>query len=196
MWDWDITTGEALLSERWKAMLGYSNNEFTDNFSAWSAQIHPEDKPHVLSSLNDYLTNVSTNYAVEFRMHHKNGEWIWILARGIVVRRDAEGKPLRMIGSHSDITKRKESEVRCQLAASVFTSAREGILITDSDGCIIEINDTFSHIMGYSREEVLGKNPRIFQSARQSDEFYNGMWQALLEKNYWTGEVTDSRWSS
>ncbi len=193
MWDWDITTGEALLSERWKAMLGYSNNEFTDNFSAWSAQIHPEDKPHVLSSLNDYLTNVSTNYAVEFRMHHKNGEWIWILARGIVVRRDAEGKPLRMIGSHSDITKRKESEVRCQLAASVFTSAREGILITDSDGCIIEINDTFSHIMGYSREEVLGKNPRIFQSTRQSDEFYEGMWQALLEKNYWTGEIWNRR---
>jgi diguanylate cyclase (GGDEF)-like protein/PAS domain S-box-containing protein len=193
MWDWDITTGEVLLSERWKAMLGYGDSEFPNHVSAWSAQIHPEDKPFVLSSLDDYLTNVSTNYAVEYRMHHKNDEWIWILGRGIIVRRDAEGKPLRMVGSHSDITERKRSEAKIQLAASVFTSAREGILITDTDGCIIEVNDTFSHIMGYSRKEVLGKNPRIFQSARQSDEFYNGMWQALLEKNYWTGEIWNRR---
>ena len=193
MWDWNIATGEALLSERWKSMLGYSDSEFPNQATAWLDQIHPEDKSIVLSSLNDYLTNVSTNYAVEFRMYHKGGEWIWILARGIVVRRDDKGLPLRMIGSHSDITERKRSEAKIQLAASVFTSAREGILITDVDGNIIEINDTFSLIMGYSREEVKGKNTRIFQSDRQSNEFYKAMWQALLENNHWTGEIWNRR---
>jgi diguanylate cyclase (GGDEF)-like protein/PAS domain S-box-containing protein len=193
MWDWDITTGEALFSQRWKAMLGYSDSEFLNLASAWSAQIHPEDKSNVLSCLNDYLTNTSTNYAVEFRMRHKNGQWIWILARGLVVCRDDEGKPLRMIGSHSDVTERKQSEAKYQLAASVFTAAHEGILITNADGNIIEVNDTFSHITGYSREEIIGKNPRIFQSGRQSGEFYKVMWQDLLEYNHWTGEIWNRR---
>lgn len=193
MWDWDITTGEALFSQRWKAMLGYSDSEFPNLASAWRDHLHPEDKAYVFSVLNDYLANVSTHYAVEFRMRHKHGEWIWILARGLVVRRDDEGNPLRMIGSHSDITKRKQSEATCQLAASVFTSAREGILITDADGVIIEVNDAFSHITGYSREEVLGKNPRMFQSGRQSAEFYKVMWQALLENKHWTGEIWNRR---
>ncbi|MEQ1530136.1 MAG: EAL domain-containing protein, partial [Methylococcales bacterium] len=193
MWDWDITTGNALFSQRWKEMLGYGDSEFPDLASAWLAQLHPEDKPNVVSNLDDYLSNASATYAVEFRMRHKNGEWIWILARGLVVRRDDEGKPLRMIGSHSDITERKKSEAKYQLAASVFTHAREGIFITDADGGIIEVNDTFSHITGYSREEVLGKKSHIFQSDHQSAEFSKVMWQALLENDYWTGELWNRR---
>lgn len=193
MWDWDIATGEALFSKRWKQMLGYDDSEFPNFASAWSDRIHPEDKSHVFSQLNDYLTDVSTHYAVEFRMQRKDGEWIWILARGLVVRRDNDGKPLRMIGSHSDITERKQSEAKIKLAASVFTSAREGILITDADGAIVEVNHTFCHITGYEREEVLGKNPRIFQSGRQLPEFYKAMWRDLLENNYWAGEIWNRR---
>ncbi|PPD33688.1 MAG: hypothetical protein CTY19_07025 [Methylomonas sp.] len=193
MWDWDISTGEALFSIRWKQMLGYEDNEFPNLASAWSDHIHPEDKSNVLSQLNDYLTNVSTHYAVEFRMQHKNLEWIWILARGLVVRVDDEGKPLRMIGSHSDITERKQSEAKIKLAASVFTSAREGILITDANNNIIETNETFSEITGYSREEVVGKNPSIFKSGLQSADFYKAMWQELHENNHWTGEIWNRR---
>lgn len=193
MWDWDISTGEALFSKRWKAMLGYQDNEFPNLASAWRDQIHPEDEPNVFHCLNEYLTNGIPHYAVEFRMRHRNGEWIWILARGLVVRRDDAGRPLRMIGSHSDITERKQSEAKCLLAASVFTAAREGIFITDADGTIIEVNETFCHITGYSREEVLGKNPRMFQSGRQSHEFYKVMWQTLLKNKHWTGEIWNRR---
>lgn len=193
MWDWDISTGEALFSKRWKAMLGYGDSELPNLASAWIDHLHPEDKSNVLNHLNDYLNNVLTHYAVEFRMRHKNGEWIWILARGLVVRRDDDGNPLRMIGSHSEISERKQSEAKIKLAASVFTSAREGILITDADGVIVEVNDTFSFITGYSREEVLGKNPRIFQSGRQPLEFYKVMWQALQENYHWTGEIWNRR---
>lgn len=193
MWDWDITSGEALFSKRWKEMLGYADSEFPNLASAWSDHIHPEDKSRVFSCLNDYLANLTTHYSVEFRMQHKNGDWKWILARGLVVRRNDEGQPLRMIGSHSDITERKQSEATCQLAASVFTSAREGILITDADGIIVEVNDTFCDITGYSRAEVLGKNPRLFQSGRQSAEFYKVMWQSLLDNNHWTGEIWNRR---
>jgi len=85
------------------------------------------------------------------------------------------------------------AEEKLQLAASVFSHAREGIMITDSKGAIVEVNDTFSQITGYDREEVLGKNPRIFHSGRQSSEFYTNMWSSLLEQHHWYGEVWNRR---
>lgn len=92
-----------------------------------------------------------------------------------------------------NINERKASEDRMRLAANVFTHAREGILITDAHGTIIEVNDTFSRITGYSRNEVLGKNPRILQSGRQAPEFYVEMWQAISQNCYWTGEMWNRR---
>ena len=80
-----------------------------------------------------------------------------------------------------------------QLAAQVFTHAREGIFITDSDGTIIDVNDTFTQITGYSRDEAIGKNPRILQSDRQRPEFYAEMWKSLLEKDYWFGEIWNQK---
>lgn len=92
-----------------------------------------------------------------------------------------------------DITERKQTEDRLQLTANVFTHAREGILITDATGTIVEVNDTFTEITGYCREEVLGKNPRLLQSGRQSPEFYTEMWGTLVEKGYWSGEMWNQR---
>ncbi len=87
------------------------------------------------------------------------------------------------------LAERTLSEEKLKLAASVFTYAREGIAITDAAGMILDVNDTFSRITGYSREESIGENPRILQSGRQSPEFYADMWKALLTEGYWSGEV-------
>jgi diguanylate cyclase (GGDEF)-like protein/PAS domain S-box-containing protein len=90
----------------------------------------------------------------------------------------------------------KEKEKRANelaLAAKVFTHAREGIMITDAEGNIIEVNDTFSHTTGYSREECIGKKPRILHSRRQSPEFFVDMWQAVLKEGYWSGEIWSRR---
>ncbi|MEI7430474.1 MAG: PAS domain S-box protein, partial [Betaproteobacteria bacterium] len=92
-----------------------------------------------------------------------------------------------------DITERKQAEEKLFLAASVFTHAREGILITTTDGSIIDVNHSFSRITGYQREEVLGRNPRILSSGRQEKEFYEDLWCALHEKGHWYGEVWNRR---
>ena len=89
----------------------------------------------------------------------------------------------------TDNTARKESETRLQLAASVFTNACEGILISDANGIIIDVNDKFAAITGYSRAEAIGQNLRIFQSDLQDPEFYADMWQVLVKKGFWSGEV-------
>ncbi|MGA7856499.1 MAG: PAS domain S-box protein [Terracidiphilus sp.] len=88
-----------------------------------------------------------------------------------------------------DITRQKTAEDRLHLAASVFTHASEGITITDASGTILDVNHAFTRITGYSREEVIGKNPRILNSGRQSREFYTEMWSQLTANGYWSGEI-------
>ena len=92
-----------------------------------------------------------------------------------------------------DISARKRSEASLQLAASVFAHAREGIMITTTDGTIINVNAAFSRITGYRRDEALGQTPRLLSSGRQSPEFYAAMWNSLHEKGHWFGEVWNKR---
>ena len=106
---------------------------------------------------------------------------------------DVSGRQLGLIGVISDITDRKKAQDRLQLAASVFTHAREGIMITDASASILEVNDTFTLITGYSREEVLGQNPHMLASGRQPPEFYATMWHDLTDKGHWVGEVWNRR---
>jgi len=107
--------------------------------------------------------------------------------------KDESGNIIGVLGVAHDITDRKLAEQKLQLAAKVFTHAREDIAITDVKGTIIDVNDTFTETTGYSREEAIGQNPRILQSGRQSPEFYSDMWQALLEEGYWYGELWNRR---
>ncbi len=92
-----------------------------------------------------------------------------------------------------DISERKKAQDKLHLAASVFTYAREGIIITSPDGTIIDINDAFSRITGYSRDEIVGQNPRILSSKRHGKKFYSNMWHNLIEKGHWYGEIWNRR---
>jgi diguanylate cyclase (GGDEF)-like protein/PAS domain S-box-containing protein len=92
-----------------------------------------------------------------------------------------------------DISDRKKNEERIRLAAKVFESKSEGIVITDVEGTILHVNDAFCQITGYTREEVIGRNPRIMKSERHGKEFYKQMWQDILTKGFWQGEVWDRR---
>ena len=92
-----------------------------------------------------------------------------------------------------DVTTRKQTDDMLHLAASVFTHAREAILITAVDGTIVDVNEAFSRITGYERDEVLGKNPRILSSGRQGKEYYASLWRELAEHGHWYGEVWNRR---
>lgn len=110
VWDYDLQTNDVAFSDRCYAMLGYRPGEFAPSHEGFRNRIHPDDLPLVEAAIRAHLENRSPQFDVDFRIRNQAGEWAWIYGRGRVVARDGAGKPLRMVGSHADITKRKQAE--------------------------------------------------------------------------------------
>ncbi|MBN1259548.1 MAG: PAS domain S-box protein [Anaerolineae bacterium] len=118
-WDWHIPTGKTTFDERWAEMIGYTAGEITHHLSTWEALVHPDDLPVARERLNAHLEGKTGAYEAEFRMRHKSGKWIWVLDKGRVIERDANGVPLRACGTHLDITRRKQMEQALQDSLSM-----------------------------------------------------------------------------
>ncbi|MCC3407945.1 MAG: PAS domain-containing protein [Microcoleus sp. PH2017_10_PVI_O_A] len=110
LWDWNIATGEVYFNSRWKTMLGYEVEEIENSFASWEQLVHIEDLASVTAALNAHLEGKNSTYEVEFRMLTKSREWKWILTQGKVMERDGSANPLRMTGTHIDISDRKQAE--------------------------------------------------------------------------------------
>ncbi len=117
LWDWNIQTGEAFYSPRYKQMFGFTDADIGTTSDEWSKRVHPEDAPGVFATIQPYLDGKPGAASVEFRMLCKDGCWKWTLGRGMVVNRDVDGKPLRMIGTNADISERKQAEEKIQTLA-------------------------------------------------------------------------------
>ncbi len=111
MWDWKLETNEVYFDLRFYTMLGYEPYEFPGAFSEWMKRIHPDDIAHVQSQLSKHLEGKSDQWLIEYRFLSKDGSWIWVLNRGKVFDREYNGKAMRMIGTHSDISLRKKTEL-------------------------------------------------------------------------------------
>ncbi|WP_054759311.1 sensor domain-containing diguanylate cyclase [Methylomonas koyamae] len=109
-WDWNIRTGEVLRNSRWAEMLGYSHDEIRHTTQQWTDFVHPDDREQAWQSILDVIEGRSPAHKLEYRMLHKDGSIRWILDQAKVMQRDAAGKPIRMSGTHSDITERKRLE--------------------------------------------------------------------------------------
>ena len=110
LWDWDVPESKVFFSTRWKEMLGFSQDEIGSGLHEWSKRVHPDDLVRVMADVQAHLDGTTPLYINEHRVSCKDGSWKWILDRGLVVERDAASRPLRVIGTHSDITERKKAE--------------------------------------------------------------------------------------
>ncbi|WP_442877386.1 response regulator [Desulfolutivibrio sp.] len=113
IWDWDLRTNTLFLSPKWKEQLGYRDQELDNVFATFENLLHPEDRRHVFEYIQQYLQGDAQRYIQEFRMRHKDGTYRWILARGEAVR-NASGAPVRMAGSHTDMTEQKKAQERLE----------------------------------------------------------------------------------
>jgi PAS domain S-box-containing protein len=125
LWDWDMQTDRVYYSPRWKAMLGYHEHELEGNLATWEHLVHPADLPRMRAAIQDYVDGRRPAYEVEYRLRHKNGQWVHVLARGHL-ERDEAGRPLCLTGTHVDITERKHAEQEIhRLNAALEGSVRE-----------------------------------------------------------------------
>ena len=169
------------------------DNTYPKCIQGWSALVHPDDVECMTRYVLEDVIGKNKPFNKEYRIiRQTDGEIRWLHGLGETIT-DEKGACIGLTGTIQDITKRKEASEQLKLAANVFTHAHEGIVITDSAGNIVEVNETFSLITGYSRDEVLGKNPRIFQSGRQTPLFYESLWSALLKNKHWSGELWNRR---
>lgn len=145
-WDWDARTGEVYFSSRWKEMLGFEDSALPNHSDVWRQRVHPEDLPRVEQMLRDHLDRKTEFYVAEYRLRCADGSFKWVLARGQAIWGN-EGKPLRLVGSHTDISDRKaeaEALYRAKLQAESANQAKSEFLANMSH----EIRTPMNGIIG------------------------------------------------
>ncbi len=205
-WEWNVQTGETVFNKRWAEIVGYTLDELAPiSINTWSKLVHPDDGKRSGELLTQCFNRESEAYICEARMRHKNGAWVWVLDRGRVVEWTEDGKPLRMSGTHQEITEQKLAqdeilrlntglEERVQqrteeLASYIQAIGQHAIIsVADLAGDIIQSNDRFCEISGYTQAELLGQNHRIVNSGTHPKEFFAHLWATITRGDTWRGE--------
>lgn len=189
IWDWNMRTGEMPLSGHYEAMLGYAEGELEPSVDAWVKSVHPDDLARVQQNLQDYLSGKLAVYAIELRLRCKDGGYKWVLCRGTVVGRDAEGKPVRMIGIHSDISERKAGEERLALFRRIFDASGQCFGITDGQGRLLYQNQAHRQELGYPDEDILGQPFTRFLPDDVADRIAAEVHRAATDGGSWIRQL-------
>ncbi len=164
LWDWDVRTGAVYFSPRWQTMLGWNPGEIAPDIASWQDRVHPEDAQRSRDALLRHFLGETDGYACEHRLMNRAGEWIWVLDRGRVVERDEEGHPLRMVGTHTEITERKrvEAEIRASRALldAVLENAPVGVAIVDAERRFVRVNRALCDMLLTDADHLVGASTR------------------------------------
>jgi diguanylate cyclase (GGDEF)-like protein/PAS domain S-box-containing protein len=191
IWEHDHERGSNQWSPSLSRILGLAEGPTT--IAASLELIHPEDRNAIEQGMVASPGQGDEIHVEELRMRHADGHWVWMEARGRILRRDAQGKALLTLGTMADISRRKVADAEHRLSSVVFTGISDGVCITDANGDILLTNQAFSKVTGYSSSEALGKNPRILRSGTHGPEFYRDMWDSINRQGNWQGEITNRR---
>lgn len=185
LWDWNIESGEVYYSPQWKSMLGYEDDEIESSIESWKKLLHKDQKEILLANLQEYIEGKKEKYISEHQLLCKDGSYKWILDRGIFVSYDESEKPLRMIGTHTDIDKQKRTQEQLNLLNQRFNNMFEKhnaimLLIDPKSEKIIDANLSAQKFYGYSLEEF--KTLKISdinmaskeEVSRSKEEAFNG----------------------
>lgn len=163
LWDWNLVTGAVFFSPRYFRMLGYEPGDFEPSYESWKGLVHPADIDRVEGLIQAHIRE-QVGYEVEFRMRRQDGSWCWILARGKVMDRAADGTALRLVGTHQDITSRKDAEQALRQSEERYRvlaeALPEGIFVEQVQHertCLVYVNPAGLRMLGYDSLEDLGR---------------------------------------
>jgi len=192
IWDWHLDGNRIVWDARMFELFGIDPNNGGEAHRQWMRQIHPDDLAKVRKAMRACAAGRADHFDIDFRIFRPNGQQRFLNTQ-VRVERNAERKPLRIVGANLDITARKQAEGRLLLAEKVFDNSPDAIMITDQYNRIVSANSAFTLITGYAPGEVLGEDPRILASGLHDAAFYRKMWESLQRYGHWAGEITDRR---
>lgn len=201
LWDWNVSTGEVYYSPGYFRMLGYEPGELPNTLDTWLDLVHPEDQGQALAENEACLWNETQAIHVEFRMRARDGSWRWILRRGRAVKRDPRGRALQMIGTHMDITERKQAEVRLQKSEEryrlLFENNPNPMWVYDVESlAFLAVNDAAVDAYGYSHDEFFGmtiKDIRPEEDVSRLLENIAHVTTGIDRAGYWRHRKRDGR---
>ncbi|HEY8384936.1 MAG TPA: PAS domain S-box protein, partial [Porticoccaceae bacterium] len=191
---WRATPGGAFtfVSQEAEVLLGYPLAEWTETPTFWMDIIHPDDRDWVV----EYCMSESAqlkSHVFDYRLIAADGRVVWVQDIVRVIPNSNGTRPLELVGVMLDITARKEAEAGLKLSRQVFDNTAEGILITDAYFNVLEVNQAYLNITGYSREEVIGEKPVVMNTGLHNQQYYDELWRALREEGKWVGEIWSRR---
>ncbi|MDP3288943.1 MAG: diguanylate cyclase, partial [Methyloversatilis sp.] len=159
LWDWNIRDSTVFFSRRWKSMLGFEEHEIGSDLSEWSSRVHPDDMPSVMADVQAHLRGETASFINEHRVRCKDGAYRWILDRGKIVSRDDAGEPLRMVGTHTDVTDRRRVLMELEAAEfghrALLNAMADGVFVSQ-DFRFVFSNPALPQMLGYAPDEFTG----------------------------------------
>lgn len=173
VWDWNLPGRKVFFSRRWKSMLGYAEHEIDETPEAWRSRVHPDDMPGVRLALRNHLRGRSSAFRCEYRLQSRDGSWRWLYDQGMVFERDARGRPLRLIGTTTDITEHKQLETDLREArdeAVRATQAKSEFLANMSHEIRTPMNGVLGMLGLLQDGEMSGEQRELLDLAKVSAE--------------------------
>jgi PAS domain S-box-containing protein len=161
LWDWDLRTKQVFFSSEWKRQIGYQDHEIGNSLAEWDERVHPADRHRVQQTVQAFIAKPWANYTLEFRLRHKDGSYRWILTQASLIL-DESGTPVRMLGSHVDITERKREEEARQSAdrrrSAILESVSDAFVALDHAWHYTYVNRRAGEMFGRDPEDLIGKH--------------------------------------
>jgi PAS domain S-box-containing protein len=173
IWDWNVLTNEVFFSNRWKEMIGFKPDELEGKLSEWQTRVHPDDIEAVTLKIQQHFKQETPVYSSEHRILNRDGSWKWILDRGKVLEWTLDGKPARMVGTHTDISDRKKNEEIIRNSEEKFRIVTDNAYNWEfwegSDGRWIHHSSSCQKLTGYSSDEFLNDNDLLLKIIHPDD---------------------------
>ncbi|UKO96781.1 PAS domain S-box protein [Nostoc sp. UHCC 0870] len=183
IWDWNLKTNQVFFSTRWKKIRGFADDEISSSLEEWSSRIHPDDRDRIIAAVDDHLHHKTPFFQEEYRVQCKDSSYLWVLDRGQALW-DEAGNVIRMSGSETDITSRKQAEAEffelMNLQQAILECTDYAIISTNSQGMIQVFNSAAQKMLGYTSEEVVGLvTPLIFHDPEELKQQAQALSQEL-----------------